>query len=66
MAERLAQGFASTPQEVLDVPHVLVGNVDQICEDIERRREEYGFSYVVFSGASWEHMGPVVAKLSGR
>ncbi len=66
MAERLAQGFASTPAEVLEVPHVLVGSVDQICDDLERRREEYGFSYVVVSGGAWEGMGGVVAKLAGR
>ncbi|MBF6600370.1 MAG: TIGR03621 family F420-dependent LLM class oxidoreductase [Dehalococcoidia bacterium] len=64
MAERLAQGFASTPEEVLEVPHVLVGSVDEICDDLERRREEYGFSYVVISGGAWEAMGAVVARLT--
>jgi probable F420-dependent oxidoreductase len=66
MAERLAQGFGVTPAEVLDVPHALVGSVDQICHDLEKRREEYGFSYVVVSGGAWEGMGGVVAKLAGR
>ena len=30
-----------------------------------RRREEFGFSYIVFSGGSWEAMAPVVARLAG-
>ncbi|HEX5478930.1 MAG TPA: TIGR03621 family F420-dependent LLM class oxidoreductase [Dehalococcoidia bacterium] len=65
MAERLAQGFGSTPTEVLEIPHAVVGSVDQICEDLQKRREEYGFSYVVFSGGAWQQMAPVVAKLAG-
>ena len=31
----------------------------------ERRREEYGFSYVVFSGGSFERMAPLVSRLAG-
>ncbi len=27
-------------------PHALVGSVDYMCEELERRRELYGFSYV--------------------
>ncbi|MHB8375588.1 MAG: LLM class F420-dependent oxidoreductase [Dehalococcoidia bacterium] len=65
MAERLAGGFGVTPAEVLDVPHALVGSVGQICDDLRRRREEYGFSYVVISGGAWETMAPVVATLAG-
>ena len=38
---------------------------DQIVEDLQKRREEYGFSYVVFSGDQHERMAPVVKKLAG-
>ena len=65
MAERFAGGFGVTPAELLDVPHALVGSVGQICDDLRRRRDEYGFSYVVISGGAWESMAPVVAKLAG-
>jgi alkanesulfonate monooxygenase SsuD/methylene tetrahydromethanopterin reductase-like flavin-dependent oxidoreductase (luciferase family) len=42
-----------------------VGTADQIAEQLQERRERYGFSYVVFAGGSHEAMLPVVAKLAG-
>jgi probable F420-dependent oxidoreductase len=65
MAERVAGGFGMPADEVLKSPHALVGTVDQMAEDIQRWREEFGFSYVVFSGDVHEQMAPVVAKLAG-
>ncbi len=65
MAARMAPGCSSTPEELLNVPHALIGGVDQIVEDLQKRREEYGFSYVVFSGDQHERMAPVVKKLAG-
>jgi probable F420-dependent oxidoreductase len=65
IAEAMAPGFGLTAEQALDIPHFLVGTVDEICDDIVRRREEYGFSYVVFSGGSWDAMAPVVARLAG-
>ncbi|HZP56623.1 MAG TPA: TIGR03621 family F420-dependent LLM class oxidoreductase [Dehalococcoidia bacterium] len=65
MAARVAPGFGATAEEALTVPHALIGSVDQCVEELQRRREEYGFSYVAFSGNSWEAMAPVVARLAG-
>jgi hypothetical protein len=40
-----------------------------MVEMIQRRREQYGFSYLVFSsgfsGDAWRTMAPVVARLAG-
>jgi probable F420-dependent oxidoreductase len=65
MAERVTGGFGFGPGEVKATPHVLIGTVDQIAEDLERRREEFGFSYVVLSGDVFEAMAPVVKRLTG-
>jgi probable F420-dependent oxidoreductase len=65
MAERLAGGFGLSPEEVLESPHALVGSIDQIVDDLQRRRQEYGFSYIVFSGDVFEAMAPVVKRLAG-
>lgn len=65
MAERVAPGFGLAPADVLASPHVLIGTVEQIVDDLQRRREEYGFSYIVFSGDVFEAMAPVVARLAG-
>ena len=64
-AERIAGGFGLTPAEVVRSPHVLVGSVDYIVDELQRRREEFGFSYVVFSGDVFEQTAPIVKRLAG-
>ena len=65
MGERVAAGFGLPAGEVKATPHVLIGTVDQITEDLEQRREEFGFSYIVLSGDVFEAMAPVVKRLAG-
>jgi probable F420-dependent oxidoreductase len=65
MAARVAPGFGVTPEEALEGPHALIGSVDQIVEDLQRRREEYGFSYIAFSGDVFDSVAPIVRKLAG-
>ncbi len=65
MAERVGTGFGLPPADALGSPHILIGTIEQIVEDIQQCREEYGFSYVVFSGDVFEQMAPVVQKLAG-
>ncbi|MHB8671005.1 MAG: TIGR03621 family F420-dependent LLM class oxidoreductase [Acidimicrobiales bacterium] len=64
-AEAVAGGFGITAEQALAIPHVLVGTVEEMVEDLQRRREEFGFSYIAFGGGSWEAMAPVVARLAG-
>ncbi len=64
IAEGMAPVFGLTPQEALHVPMCLVGTVDSMVDELQRRREEWGFSYIsVESG--WEGFAPVVARLAG-
>jgi len=65
VAAGIAAGFGLAPEEVLGTPHFLVGTVEQIVDDLVRRREELGVSYVVFSGGALDDMAPVVARLAG-
>ncbi len=65
MAERLAPRFGVTPAELPDAPHVLLGNAGQIAEDLQRRREKDGFSYILISGDGVEPLAPVVKQLAG-
>jgi probable F420-dependent oxidoreductase len=64
-AEMLGGAFGLTADEALDVPHALMGTVDEICETLQDRRDRWGISYIVVQGAAMEAMAPVVAKLSG-
>ena len=65
LAGRVAQGFGMTPADVLASPHTLMGPIDQLVDDLQQRREEYGFSYIVFSGDVHEQMAPLVKRLAG-
>jgi len=69
-AEQMLRQYR-TPENVFSVeqmpesPSALIGTVDQIVEDLQARRERYGFSYIVV----WEPMeqfAPVVERLAGR
>jgi probable F420-dependent oxidoreductase len=60
-AARLAPMFAQPPDQLLSSPNFLAGSVEQIVEDLQARREAYGFSYVVFTGGhekAWRRWSP--------
>jgi probable F420-dependent oxidoreductase len=53
------------PEDVLEMPSIYIGSVEQITEQIEQRRERYGFSYYIVSDAAMETCAPIVARLAG-
>jgi probable F420-dependent oxidoreductase len=61
--ERGWSGVAA--EQVWDMPAVLIGSVDQLAEDLQRRREQLGISYYVVSDQSAEAAAPLVARLAG-
>ena len=65
-SEHLTQRFQMTAQQILEMPHCLVGTVDQITEDLLYRREKFGISYVSIFEESIEAFAPVVARLVGK
>jgi probable F420-dependent oxidoreductase len=52
-------------EEVLDLPMVLVGTVENICDRLLERRERWGFSNIVVPDDAVETFAPVVARLAG-
>ncbi len=64
-AELVAAGFGVDPEAVLDVPHVLIGSPGQMVDALERRRDRWGFSYIVVQADAMEAFAPVVARLDG-
>ncbi|MDH3682795.1 MAG: TIGR03621 family F420-dependent LLM class oxidoreductase [Acidimicrobiia bacterium] len=63
--ETMAEGFGMEPDELARYPHALIGSVDEICETLQRRRDEHGISYVTVNGATMNDFAPVVARLTG-
>jgi len=66
LAEAIAPGFGITPEDALESGVALCGTVDSVCETLERRREEWGVSYIVFGGDTFEQFAPVVERLAGK
>ncbi|MFT6286255.1 MAG: putative F420-dependent oxidoreductase [Halieaceae bacterium] len=58
------------PESLLASPHTLIGSVDYICDELQRRRETYGISYITVlddgENNMVEQFAPVVARLAGN
>ena len=63
---QFAQMFGLSEQDMLKHPHALFGSVDAICDELERRRELHGISYITVGIDNMESFAPVVERLSGR
>ena len=57
---------ALSREQVLEVPHLLIGTADQICEGLWVRREHFGVSYIAVFEQSMEAFAPVVSRLAGK
>ncbi|MEZ4521890.1 MAG: TIGR03621 family F420-dependent LLM class oxidoreductase [Thermomicrobiales bacterium] len=52
--------------DVLAMPSIFIGTLDDIVREMRARRDQYGFSYYVFSDALLETVAPIVAELAGE
>jgi hypothetical protein len=50
---------------MLDHPHALLGEVEEICDRLRARRERFGIHYVTVPDTALTAFAPVVAKLAG-
>lgn len=64
VAEGLGRGLGLSAADMLHHPHALIGSADALCEELLRRREVYGISYVTVGAEAAEAFAPVVARLS--
>jgi len=65
VASAMAGGVGVEPKDILAMPHFLIGTIDEVVDDLRRRRERYGISYVIIPGEAAESFAPVVAELAG-
>jgi probable F420-dependent oxidoreductase len=65
LAEAMAPAFGLTADEALEVPIVLAGTAEELCEILDERRRRYGFSYWVVPDEAMESFAPVVERLAG-
>jgi len=65
-AQSFSEMLGMSTEEMLSFPHALIGSVDYICEELEKRRELYGISYISFPDNAAESAIPIVERLSGK
>jgi probable F420-dependent oxidoreductase len=63
--DAIAARFGVAPPELASHPHALFGSVEQICETLVERREQYGVSYITVAQRHLDEFAPVVTALSG-
>ena len=63
--ERMAQGFGMTQEQLRAYPHALAGSVDEIVDEIRRRRDVLGITYYTVNESAMRDFAPVVAALAG-
>lgn len=66
IANTLAAGYPVSTEMILQAPYLLLGSIDQMCDDLLARRERYGISYISVFEQGLEALAPVVARLAGR
>ena len=52
--------------QVLSMPSVFIGTIDQMADDMLARRDQYGFSYYVVADDQRDTLAPLVARLAGQ
>ena len=76
-ARQLLNEWASVPHflanvdqvsedDVLDSPHVAIGSIDEVVEQLEVARERWGFAYLEVSSTDAEAVAPIMERLNGR
>ncbi len=63
--DAMAPGLGLTPEQAAGSPLALVGTAEQMIEDLQARREQFGFSYVTVGPDEIDQFAPVVAALAG-
>lgn len=69
-ATAIGNALGMEAEDILAHPHCLIGSVDFICDELQRRREAYGISYIAVLDDGQNNMvdafAPVVARLAGK
>jgi probable F420-dependent oxidoreductase len=64
-ATGIAQLMETSAEEVLRAPIVLIGNEQEVVDQLQRQREAYGVSYLTVTADAMRAFAPIVARLAG-
>ena len=65
VAAGLGETMGLSADEMRSSPHALMGSPEELIEELQRRRERFGISYITISDRAMEDFAPIVAKLAG-
>ena len=66
IAKGMASAFGVDVDVALETPAALVGTIDEIVDEVERRRDRWQMSYVVVDENFLEAFAPVLDRLTGK
>jgi hypothetical protein len=64
--ESIGRALQLDPADIASSPFALIGTPAQIAEDLEVRRQRWGFSYVIVGPEDVDAFAPIVAELAAR
>jgi probable F420-dependent oxidoreductase len=65
ITKAMAPHFGISEEEARHIPLALLGTLDEMADELEWRRADYGISYWSIEADCWAELGPLVAKLAG-
>ena len=69
-AAAIGEALGLSAEDILTHPHCLIGSADYICDELQRRREAYGISYIAVLDDGENNMvetfAPIVKRLAGK
>lgn len=66
VAERIAEAYAISPEEVKTSPYFAIGTIRSIVEQLQDSRDRYGLSYITVREDHLDLFAPVVEQLAGN
>ena len=60
------QQYGITTEQVLAMPAIFIGTIDEVVATMQQRRKQFGFSYYVVADQQMEEFAPVVTRLRGQ
>jgi hypothetical protein len=66
LSKAIGAAFGVDAEIALETPAVLVGTLDEIVDEVQRRRDRWQMSYVVVDEMFLDAFAPVVERLAGK
>jgi len=63
--EESAPLFGVAPEVAAQIPIVIMGTEDEVCEQLVARRQRWGFNYIVIHEPELDAFAPIVDRLAG-